>query len=143
MQKIVTPGGETLVVLPLADYEALLDAADIAAADKVRADISAGRDEMIPGDIANRLLDGEHPIRAWREHRGLSARELGAKTGISAAYLSELETGKKSGGIATLARIAAALSLTIDDLLQTVVAGAAQGSQALPRSGKALSRGPA
>jgi predicted transcriptional regulator len=101
----------------MAADETLLDAADIAAADRVLADIAAGRDEMIPGDIANRLLDGENPIRVWREHRGLSARELSGKTAISAAYLSELETGKKPGGIATLARIAGALRLTIDDLL--------------------------
>jgi predicted transcriptional regulator len=117
MQKIVTPGGETLVLLPLADYEALVDAADIVAADRVSADISAGRDELIPGEIANRLLDGDSPIRVWREYRGLSGRALGDKAGVSTAYLSELETGKKPGGIATLSKIATALGVTVDDLI--------------------------
>ncbi|RVO87831.1 transcriptional regulator, partial [Sinorhizobium meliloti] len=47
MQTITTPGGETLVVLPIAEYEDLLDRADIAQADKVKADIAAGRDELV------------------------------------------------------------------------------------------------
>lgn len=117
MQKITTPAGETLIILGLAEYEALLDGSDIAAADKVRADIAAGADELIPSEIANRLLNGENPIRVWREHRGLSGRELAEKAGLSTPYLSELETGKKQGGISKLAKIAEALGVDIDDLV--------------------------
>lgn len=117
MQKITTPGGEILVVLPLADYEALVDAADIAAADRVRTDIAAGHDELVPASIVNRLLDGESPIVVWREHRGLTAKALAEAAGISAGYLSEIESGSKPGGIATLGKIARALNVTIDDLL--------------------------
>jgi predicted transcriptional regulator len=117
MQKIVTPAGETLVVLPLAEYEALIDAADIAAADKVRADIDAGRDELVPAKIANRLFDGESPVRVWREYRGMAANVLAERAGISAGYLSEMESGKKAGGVETLRRIADALNLTVDDLI--------------------------
>ena len=117
MQKIVTPKGETLVVLPLEEYEALVDAADISAADKVRAEIEAGRDELVPDAMVGRLISGESPIRVWREHRGMSATALAERAGISAGYLSELESGKKAGGIDTLRRIAGALGLVIDDLL--------------------------
>jgi predicted transcriptional regulator len=117
VQKIITPGGETLVVVPLAEYEALLDAADVAAAERIVADIAAGREELIPAAIVDRFLDGENPIRVWREYRGLSATDLAAKVEISAGYLSELETGKKAGGIDTLRRLAAALNLDIDDLV--------------------------
>jgi len=117
MQKIVTPLGETLVVLPLEEYEALIDAADIAAADKVLADIEAGRDELIPDAMVGRMLAGESLVRIWREHRGLTAVQLAEAAGISAGYLSELENGKKTGGVETLRRIADALKLNIDDLL--------------------------
>lgn len=117
LQTIVTPGGETMVVLPLADYEALVDAVDIAAADKVLADVAAGRDEFIPSAMVDRMLNGESPIRVWREHRALSAAKLAEQAGISPAYLSELESGKKQGSVAVLANVAAALSLTIDDLV--------------------------
>jgi hypothetical protein len=60
MQTITTPNGETLVVLPLEEvvlpleeYERLVDKADIVAGDKVKADIAAGRDEMAP-DVEGR-----------------------------------------------------------------------------------------
>lgn len=117
IQKIVTPGGETMVVMPLSEYEALVDAADIAGADRVLADVQAGRDEFVPSSIVDRLLNGENPIRVWREFRGLSGATLAEQAAISAAYLSELETSKKEGSVAVLSRIAAALSLTVDDLI--------------------------
>ena len=102
MQTITTPNGETLIVLGLSEYEALLDNADISAADKVRADIAAGADEMVPAEIANRLLAGENPVKVWRTHRGLKARELAELAGISAPYLSEIEGGKKEGSFSSM-----------------------------------------
>jgi DNA-binding XRE family transcriptional regulator len=117
MDKIVTPKGETLVILALEEYERLVDAADIAAATKVRADIAAGRDELVPADIAKRLLAGENPVRAWREHRGLSGRELAKKAELSAAYISEIETGKKDGSVAAMMLIARALNVDLDDIV--------------------------
>ncbi len=116
MQKITTPNGETLVVLPLAEYEKLVDSADIAAADKVIADIAAGIDEMAPSDVAERLINGENPVRVWRRHRGHTARELAQSAGVSAAYLSEIETGKKTGAVATMKAIAEALQVDLDDI---------------------------
>ncbi|MCC6946757.1 MAG: helix-turn-helix transcriptional regulator [Bradyrhizobiaceae bacterium] len=117
MQKIITPGGETLVVLPVEEYERLLDAADVAAADKVRAEIESGRDAMVPADIVKRIIDGENPVRVWRTHRGFSARDLAAATGLSGAYISEIENGKKEGSISAMKRIAEALNVDLDDLV--------------------------
>ncbi len=117
MQKITTPKGETLVVMSLKDYERLVDAADIAAANKVRGDVSAGRDEMVPAGVVKRLLAGKNAVRVWREHRGLSARDLAAESGLSAAYVSEIETGKKDGSISAVKRIAEVLKVDLDDLV--------------------------
>lgn len=117
MQKIITPNGETLVLLPLEEYERLVDASDIAQADKVRRDIAAGRDEIIPSEIVNRILTGENPVRVWRQYRGLSARDIAGKTGLSAAYISEIETGKKDGSVSAVKRIAEVLGVDIDDLV--------------------------
>jgi len=117
VQKIVTPGGETMVVVPEADYEALLNAADIADANRVLAEIAAGRQEWVPSEIVDRLLDGENRVRVWREYRRLTAADLAAKAGISPAYLSELETGKKTGTVETLRKLADVLKLDIDDLV--------------------------
>lgn len=120
MQTITTPNGEVLVILPLTEYERLVDAADVAAADRVRADIAAGRDEMVPSAVVDRLLAGENRIRVWREHRGLSARELARRAGISAAYVSELESGRKNGRVEPLQRLAVALGVDLDDLVPPV-----------------------
>jgi DNA-binding XRE family transcriptional regulator len=117
MQTITTPNGETLVILPLADYERLLDQADIAKATKVAADIAAGRDELVPAEIVNRILDGENKVRVWRAHRGLSARDLAKATGLSAPYISEIESGKKEGSLSAMRKIAEALKVDLDDLV--------------------------
>lgn len=114
MQTITTPGGETLVVLPIAEYEDLLDKAGIAHADKVKADIAAGRDELVPAEVVNRLLAGENAVKVWRSHRGMAA--LAKKAGISAPYLSEIESGKKDGSLSAMKKIADALSVDLDDL---------------------------
>lgn len=116
-----TPNGEDMIVLSKSDYEMLLERAelaeDIAAVDAYRRKLAAGEEEAIPEEFANRLIDGENPVRVYRELRGLSARELAEKTGISAAFLSEIENGKKEGGVSTLKKIAQALGVIIDDLV--------------------------
>jgi len=116
-----TPNGEEMIVLSKSDYEALLERAelaeDIEAVDDYRRKLATGEEEAIPEAFANRLIDGENPIRVYRELRGLSARELADKTGISAAFLSEIENGKKEGGVSTLKKMAQALGVTIDDLV--------------------------
>jgi ribosome-binding protein aMBF1 (putative translation factor) len=117
MQTITTPNGETLVVLPLDEYERLIDQADIAAADKIKANIAAGRDELVPADVVNRILGGENPVRVWRTHRGIAAAGLAAAAGLSAPYISEIESGKKEGSISAMKKIADALGVDLDDLV--------------------------
>ena len=73
-------------------------------------------DELIPAEFVNRMLDGESPIRVWREFRGLSARDLASMAGISAPYLSLIETGAKTGSLETLKALAAALKVGLDDI---------------------------
>ena len=90
---------------------------DIAAASKVIADIKIGKDEWVPSDIVDALLDGENPIRVWRKHRDMTARNLAQKTQLSAAYISEIETGKKDGSISAMKRIANVLNVDLDDLV--------------------------
>lgn len=116
-----TPNGEDMIVLSKSDYEALLERAelaeDIAAVDAYRKKLADGNEEAIPEEFADRLIDGDNPIRVYRELRGMSAKELAERTSISAAFLSEIENGKKDGGLATLKKIAQVLRVTIDDLV--------------------------
>jgi len=116
-----TPNGEDMIVLSKSDYETLLERAelvdDVAAVDAYGRKLAAGEEEAIPEEFADRLIDGENPVRVYRELRGLSAKELAERTGISAAFLSEIENGKKEGGVSTLKRIAAELNVMLDDLV--------------------------
>ena len=74
------------------------------------------RADYLPIELVQRLSAGEHPVRVWRAHRGLTLKALAAAAGVAPSYLSEIETRRKPGSFATLAKIAAALRITLDDL---------------------------
>lgn len=120
-QIIIAPGGARLVVIPEAEYQALseaaLDATDRAAVRRFGAALASGEEELIPAEIVNRILDGENPIRVWRRHRGMTLKELATRAGVGAAYLSQVETGKRDGTVGTLLRIANELGIALDDLV--------------------------
>ena len=120
-QIIVTPSGERLAVLPETDYLALVeaaeDAADAMAVQRWKAAMEAGEEEMLPADFVDRILAGESPVRVWREHRGMSAQALSEASSIAQSYLSQIETGKRDGTVETMAKIAKALGVLVDDLL--------------------------
>jgi ribosome-binding protein aMBF1 (putative translation factor) len=111
--------GDT-VLLTRADYEALVrqaeDAADAAQVREAEARGEAGDDEYVPVAVTKRLVAGEVPVRVWREHRGLSASALASRAGISTAYLSQIETGKKRGSFDAMAKVARALGVGMEDL---------------------------
>ena len=115
-QMIQTPTGERLVVLPEQEYKALLarleDQDDINAANAV---VARG-EESFPMTVVDALLEGKTPVKVYREYRGLRAGELATKVGISQGYLSEIESGKKTGSLSVLTRIANALNLELSDL---------------------------
>ena len=70
----------------------------------------------IPATVANSILDGEQPVKVWREHRGLTQDTLAAKAGISKPYLCQIETRKRVGALKTLQAIAGALAVSVNDL---------------------------
>ncbi len=108
------------VTLRRVDFEALtdllVDAQDLADADAVKARLAAGETEAFPFEVAERILDGEHPVKTLREYRKLTVRGLAEIAGISASYLSEIETDKKPGSFDAMARIARALDAPLDML---------------------------
>jgi DNA-binding XRE family transcriptional regulator len=120
LQYIDTNDGR-LVVLREADYLRLYEAAEDADAatiiDRFRTKLAAGEEELVPADVVKRLLAGENPVRVWREHRGMKAGELAVKAGLSQAYVSQLEAGKREGSVAAMKSIAEALGVMIDDLV--------------------------
>jgi DNA-binding XRE family transcriptional regulator len=106
------------VTLSRADFEAiqelLEDAVDLADIEAVSRKLASGETETLPNIVVNRLLEGENPVAVMRQYRGLSAAALARSTGLSQSFLSEIETGRKRGGIDTLSQIAAALSVPLE-----------------------------
>jgi transcriptional regulator with XRE-family HTH domain len=71
----------------------------------------------VPGEVTYAILDGGHPVRVWREHRGLTQQQLAEAAGISIPYLSQIESGKRRGSAKVLAAIARELRLSLDDII--------------------------
>lgn len=122
IQTILTPAGDQMVLLSRADYDALVEAAedhaDRASMADFRMRLAHGEEELVPSAVADRIINGENPIRIWREHRGMSVKALADIVGIAPAYLSQVETGKREGTVQTLSKLAAALRVKIDDLVR-------------------------
>jgi DNA-binding XRE family transcriptional regulator len=119
-QVIEKDGKPEWAVLPYAAYERLVEEAemlrDIRAYDEARQAIDAG-EELVPAEVTYAILDGENPVRVWREHRGLTQQQLAGAAGISVPYLSQIESGKRKGSTRVLAALAATLHLSVDDLV--------------------------
>ncbi|HLY55868.1 MAG TPA: helix-turn-helix transcriptional regulator [Stellaceae bacterium] len=107
------------VTISRAEYEALLaeldELRDLGAARKAEARVAAGDSEYLPIEMVERLAT-DHPLRVWRDHRGLSGVQLAAAAGVPQSYISEIETGRKPGSIDAYRRLAEALRVTIDDI---------------------------
>lgn len=106
-QKITAPDGTPLIVITEADYMALLDAADIAAADRARAE----SDFTVPGDVMTSLLDGKTPVAAWRDHRKMTQAALAQAAAMLQPALARIEAGNVKPRAATIAKLAAALDV--------------------------------
>lgn len=111
-----------MVTIPREEYDRLLaaaeDLADLQAYNRAKAALAKGEDELIPAGYANRLLDGENPLRVYRELRGMTQAALAEKAGVNRVTVAEIEIGRKHGSVSTLRRLAEALGVGMDDLAE-------------------------
>jgi transcriptional regulator with XRE-family HTH domain len=56
-------------------------------------------------------------IRALREQRGLSLRELARRVNVSPSFVSQIELGKANPSVGTLYSVVSVLGTTLDDLI--------------------------
>lgn len=122
-QIIKTDKGEELVVLTRRDYDAMrARAGDEEAEDAMTARIieeaKAAGGAALPLSIWEEIEAAPSAIGPLRRWRKLTQSELAAKAVISQGYLSELESGKKGGDVATLRAIADALGVSLDDVVE-------------------------
>ncbi len=121
---IITENGRKMAVMPLARYERLMalledkeDVRDAREAREILARVKTGKEPLVPVEVVRAIVGGEHPIRAWRRYRKLTAEKLAEKAGIARAYLSQIEGRKRKGTIEVLRQIAKALRTDIDSLV--------------------------
>ena len=112
-------GRPAFAVIPWRDYERLSGGeAEALLSDESLYDRAlAEGGESFPAEVVDRLLAGENPVRVYRSHRGMKQGDLAAAAGIHPVYLSQIETGKRTGSAKTLAAIAGALGVSVDDLI--------------------------
>ena len=118
---ITTPNGDRMAVIPVEEYERLVEAAeettDVRAYDEAKRRLASGQDELLPAIMVNRILDGENALRVWREHRELTLKELADKAQVSAPFVSQIEKGQREGSVETMRKLADALKISVDDLI--------------------------
>ena len=137
--KIVRRDGKPAeVILSYADWQKIVamldqeDAYDIAAVDAARREGEELDDEFaaqlavrhgapvettIPLEVVKAKLDGVHPLKAWREFRGITQLQLSSRSGVGRDLIAQIETSKKQGGVGTLERLARALGVPIEALI--------------------------
>ena len=122
IQIIERDGKPEWAVLPYEEYLQLIEQAelleDIRDFDTISAAIERGEEELIPSEVVYAILDGENPIKVWREYRGLTQQQLAGKVKISKPYLSQIETGKRTGTTEILSAIAKALDVSLEEVVR-------------------------
>lgn len=115
-------GKPAFAVLPYDEYKALLevaeDADDVVALARFAKRYAKGDEDTVPAKVVDRLLSGEHPLRVWREHRGLSAVQVAEAVGITPAHVSKLESGKGDPSVSVLTKLAKLLDTSLEELIR-------------------------
>lgn len=102
--QMIEHGGQPLfVIVPYEEYQEL-----------------TGQKEKrgnIPVEVAEiALLEEKSLIRAWREHLGMTQERMAAKIGVTRPSFAQMEAFGAKPRRATLAKIAAALGVTVEQL---------------------------
>jgi len=117
------------LVSAVAEAELAEDADDIAAvavgraedarfAARLEAERGCPVETTIPIEVITAELDGKHPIRSWRDYRGWTQAQLASNSGVGRDLIAQIETRRKNGSIETLDRLARALRVPMEVLLE-------------------------
>ncbi len=114
IQKIRSPSGDDMVVMSLADYEDIVDAK---AARDAKAAIASGEEEMLTEDEVKELLAAPTPLSFWRRKRNLRQGQIAEVLGFAQGYISDIENGRRHGGIKFYRRLVPLLGVPLESLL--------------------------
>lgn len=117
VEYIERDGRRTAVIVPIEEFERLVEAAEMLEDIRDFDEAKAQAQEYFPLELFGRILAGESKIRVFREHRGLSRQALAEACGIPEARLSRIEEGAERPSEELLGKLAAALRLETEDLV--------------------------
>jgi len=79
--------------------------------------LTSRMETAVPNEVVERvIMDKVTPIRAWREHLGLTQSEVAARMEISQAALAQIEAPEARPRKSTLRRVAQALGIQLEQL---------------------------
>lgn len=117
----ITYGGRKLAVLPVKELKKLMaDAemlADVRAYDAAKIRIELKEDELIPFELVERRVNGENPVKIWREYRSITQEKLAAASGVTRTMIAAIEAKHKKGSATTLKKLAIALNVSLEQLV--------------------------
>ena len=73
-------------------------------------------EESFPALMVERLIAGEHPLKVFREYRGLSDEELAQLAGGSLSVVRQIEDRERQASTDERARFADVLHVDVEDL---------------------------
>ncbi|KRA56071.1 helix-turn-helix transcriptional regulator [Devosia sp. Root635] len=106
-----------MITIPRAEYDRLREAAEDLADLQIYERAIAAKEESIPSEFVNRMIDGESPVRVFRDFRGMTQMALAKASGVNRVQIADIEAGRGKGSVETLRKLAEALRVTIDDLV--------------------------
>jgi ribosome-binding protein aMBF1 (putative translation factor) len=74
-------------------------------------------EEDVPLALVKQLSQGVSPVRAWREHRGMSLARLAEIARVPVALIASIEDGREDVPLRVMDAIARALRIGLDDLV--------------------------
>jgi ribosome-binding protein aMBF1 (putative translation factor) len=119
-----SPKGDDIVILSRKEYDRLLIAANEDATDATIAKKAIARSEETLSEAEmDELLAARTPLAFWRRKRGVTQTDLAKAAGVAQGFLSEIESGLKTGDVTVLQRIAKALEISLLELVPDLPAG--------------------
>lgn len=102
-QTILENGRPRFAVVPIKDFRKLLKQ-------------SGQAEATVPHAVVAAVVDGRTPVRAWREHLGLSQQAVAERMGITQPAYAQMESSGAKLRKATRERIAAAFGVLPEQL---------------------------
>lgn len=107
--QIITKNGEpAFAVIPWDEYKQLLR-------NQIETDDA---DAWFPNDVVKANVRGDSLIKAWREHLGLTQKELAKLAEIKQPSLARLENTESNPRNSTLKKLANAMNIGIKQLIE-------------------------